>query len=164
MLRFNREKKMKKVYSGILAVSALAAASTAFAVGTQAPTALTSPGGPKTSYNGYTDQEISMARTTADKAAAAKDITGIHQELREVINCLAGPTGAGYDASIDDPCKRMGRGAMNDVTADSDEHRLLTQAFNEAKNGLAASEVSSAHSLAEKVLNDLENAQSDTQQ
>lgn len=155
---------MKKIHSGLLAVSALAVASSAFAVGSQAPTALTNPGGPKTSYNGYTDQELTAVRAVADKAAAAKDVTGIHQELREVINCLAGPGNAGYDASIDNPCKRMGRGALVDVTADSDEHRLLTQAFNEAKNGLAATDVSSAHSLAKQVLNDLENAQSDTQQ
>lgn len=155
---------MRKIHSSILAVSALATASAAFAVGTQAPTPLNNPGGPKTSYNGYTDQELTAARAQADKAAAAKDVTGIHQQLREVINCLAGPGNAGYDASIDDPCKRMGHGALVDVTADSDEHRLLTQAFNEAKNGLAASDVGSAHSLAKKVLNDLENAQSDTQQ
>lgn len=155
---------MNKLYTGILAISALAAASTAFAVGTQAPTPLTNPGGPKTSYNGYTDQEINMAKAQADKAAAAKDVTGIHEGLRLVINCLAGPGNAGYDPSITDPCKRMGRGALMDVTPDSDEHRLLTQAFNEAKNGLAANDVKSAHDLAKKALNDIEDAETDTQQ
>lgn len=154
---------MRKAHTVILSLSALVAAS-ALAVGTQAPTALTSQGGPKTSYNGFTGQEITAAIATADKAAAAKDVTGIHQNLREVINCLAGPGQPGFDASIENPCDRMGRGALRDVTTDSDEHRLLTQAFNEAKNGLAASDVDSAHDLAKKALNDLENAQKDTQQ
>lgn len=154
---------MRKAHTVILSLSALVAAS-ALAVGTQAPTALTSAGGPKTSYNGFTGQEITAAIATADKAAAAKDVTGIHQNLRGVINCLAGPGRPGYDSSIANPCDRLGRGALVDVTVDSDEHRLLTQAFNEAKNGLAANDVDSAHDLAKKALNDLENAQKDTQQ
>lgn len=155
---------MKKLHTGILAISALAAASTAFAIGSQAPSALTGPGGPRTSYNGHTDQELAEAIALADKAKAAKDVTGVHEQLRLVINCLAGPGNAGYDTSIDDPCKRMGRGAMMDVTPNSDEHRLITQAFNEAKNGLAAHDVDSARDLAKKALNDLEDAQTDTQQ
>ncbi len=155
---------MRKTKILIIAAPSLLFATAAFAVGTQAPTALTNPGGPKTSYNGYTDQELTAVRAEADKAASAKDVTGIHQELREVLNCLAGPGNAGYDSSIDNPCKRLGRGALIDVTQSSDEHRLLTQAFNEAKNGLAATDVASAHSLAKKALNDIEDAQNDTQQ
>ena len=154
---------MKKIHTVILAMSALVAAS-ALAVGTQAPTSLTHAGGPRTDYNGFTNQEISTAIDQANKAAAAKDVTGIHQNLREVINCLAGQGKPGYDPSIQDPCRRMGRGALVDVTMDSDEHRLLTQAFNEAKNGLAAQDVDSARDLAKKALNDLEDAQTDTQQ
>jgi hypothetical protein len=155
---------MKKFSPGLLGVSLLTASSAVFAVGTQAPMPLTHTGGPRASYNGYTDQEIGVAVEHADKAAASKDITGIQENLRHVINCLVGPTGAGYDASVDDPCKRMGNGAMNDVPQDSDEHRLLTQAFNEARNGLTLHDVASAHSLSQKVLNDLENAANDVKQ
>jgi hypothetical protein len=155
---------MRKSKILIIAAPSLLLATAAFAVGTQAPTALTGAGGPKTSYNGYTDQELAAARDQADKAYAGKDITTVHQNLREVINCLAGPQGAGFDASTNDPCRRMGRGALNDVTANSDEHRLLTQAFNEAKNGLAEQDVSAARSQAKKALNDIEDAQTATQQ
>lgn len=65
---------------------------------------------------------------------------------------------------MDDPCKRMGKGALNDVPQDSDEHRLLTQAFNEARNGLTLHDLDSARSISQKVLNDLENARTDVQQ
>jgi hypothetical protein len=144
----------------ILALSALTAAS-ALAVGTQTPSDVHKD---KTSYNGFVNQELTAAVNSADKASNAKDVTAVHQNLREVINCLAGQGQPGYDASVQDPCRRMGRGALVDLTPDSDEHRLVTQAFNEAKNGLAANTVDSAHDLASKALNDLENAQKDTEQ
>lgn len=151
---------MSKARILILSLSALTAAS-ALAVGTQTPSAVSKD---KTSYNGFVNQELTAAVNVADKASNAKDVTAIHENLRQVINCLAGPNGAGYDASIQDPCRRMGRGALVDITADSDEHRLVSQAFNEAKNGLAATNVDSAHDLASKALNDLENAKKDTEQ
>lgn len=144
----------------ILALSALTAAS-ALAVGTQTPSDVHKD---KTSYNGFVNQELQMAITRADKASNAKDVTAIHQSLREVINCLAGKGQPGYDPSITDPCDRMGRGALVDITPDSDEHRLVAQAFNEAKNGLTETNVDSARDLASKALNDLENAQKDTEQ
>lgn len=151
---------MRPAHTIILSLSALAAAS-ALAVGTQTPSDVHKD---KTSYNGFVNQELTAAVSAADKASNAKDVTAIHQQLREVINCLAGKGQPGYDPSVTDPCDRMGRGALVDITADSDEHRLVAQAFNEAKNGLAAPTVDSARDLASKALNDLENAQKDTEQ
>lgn len=150
---------MKKVH--MLILSSALTATAALAVGTQTPSDVYKD---KTSYNGYVGKELTAAVNAADKASNAKDVTAIHQNLREVINCLAGQGQPGYDPSIQDPCRRMGRGALVDLTADSDEHRLATQAFNEAKNGLAATTVDSARDLASKALNDLEDAQKDTEQ
>jgi hypothetical protein len=155
---------MRKLHSGMTAISLLAVSVAAFAVGTQAPAPLTHAGGPRPTYNGYTNQEIDTAVEHANKAAASPDITGVQENLRHVVNCLVGPMGAGFDPSMDDPCKRMGNGALNDVQADSDEHRLLTQAFNEAKNGLAQHDLDAARDLAKKALNDLENAANDVKQ
>ena len=151
---------MNKARIAILALSALTAAS-ALAVGTQTPSDVHKD---KASYNGYVNRELTAAINSADKASNAKDVTAIHQNLREVLNCLAGQGQPGYDPSIQDPCRRMGRGALVDITPDSDEHRLVTQAFNEAKNGLSQTTVDSARDLASKALNDLENAQKDTEQ
>lgn len=155
---------MRKLRPLAIAIPAILAATAAFAVGTQSPALPSTQGGPKATFDGHTDQEIDTAVEHANKAAASKDITGVQENLRHVINCLVGPNGAGYDNSMDDPCKRLGNGALNDVPADSDEHRLLTQAFNEAKNGLAQHDVDSARSLSKKVLNDLENAANDVKQ
>lgn len=152
---------MSKSHSGMLVVSLLAVSTAAFAVGTQTPSDVNKG---KTSYNGFTEQEISAAIEVANKASNAKDVTAIHQHLRELVNCLAGQGQPGYDASIQDPCRRMGHGALQDITPDSDEHRLVTQAFNEAKNGLAQQTVDSARDLASKALNDLEDAQTQVQQ
>jgi hypothetical protein len=154
---------MRKSYSLAIAIPAILAASAAFA-GTQTPSALSSQGGPKTSYNGFTDQEINAAKIDADHAAGGKDLADIKEHLHNVINCLVGPGGPGFDSNVADPCARMGKGALNDVTLDSDEHRLLTQAFNEATNALTLSNVADAKSTAKKVLNDIENAETDTQQ
>jgi hypothetical protein len=155
---------MRKSYSLAIAIPAILAASAAFAVGSQAPSALTSQGGPKTSYNGFTDQELNTAKIHADHAASGKDLADIKEHLHHVINCLVGPNGPGFDSNVEDPCARMGKGALNDVTANSDEHRLLTQAFNEATNALTLNDVADAKSTAKKVLNDIENAETDTQQ
>ncbi|HEY3644349.1 MAG TPA: hypothetical protein VGM16_03340 [Gammaproteobacteria bacterium] len=155
---------MKKFHTTVLAFASLTAAAAVYAVGTQTPALNNTQGGPKATFNGYTGQEIDTAVQHADKAYAAKDITGVQENLRHVVNCLVGPQGPGYDASMDDPCKRMGNGALNDVPADSDEHRLLSQALDEAKNGLNQHNVSDARSLAKQALSDLEDAKNDVEQ
>lgn len=151
---------MIKLSTSLLALLVMATAS-AFAAVAPAPAPNTGTADLTTSATGNTDQEVSAARDQAGQAATAKDVTAVHQDLQQVINCLAGHGGPGYDASIQDPCQGMGRGALLDVTAASDAHRLLSQAYSDAFEGLLARDAGAAQSQAKKALTDIEQAQKD---
>jgi hypothetical protein len=112
----------------------------------------------KGGYNDISAQELAAARNAAESARTAKDITGVHDHLQAVINCLVGPQGPGFVASINNPCNHMGKGALHDVMQNSDESRLLNDALDEAKDGLKATSIDSAHSSAKDVFNDIDNA------
>ena len=150
---------MRKFNPIAVAAPALLVASTAFAVPTSMP-ANTQKGG----YNDMTAQELTAAENSAHGARSAKDISGIHEHLQAVVNCLVGPQGPGYVASTNDPCTHMGRGAMMDVLQGSDESRLLNDALSSAKAGLASTNVDDARAKAKEVWSDLDNAQNSAKQ
>ncbi len=79
--------------------------------------------------------EIATAAAHAGMAAASADLTMVHMHLHHVINCLAGPGGAGYDAAQANPCKDQGMGAIPDSMAD--KRGALESAAEMAKQGLA---------------------------
>lgn len=155
---------MKKLQTTLLALASLTAAAAVYAVGTQAPAALTSAGGPRPSYNGHTGLEIHTAAIHANQARAAGDLGEAKDHLHHVINCLEGPTGPDYNAKAEDPCAHMGRGALNDVQADSDEHRLLSEALDTAKNALTLTTVRDINEQGKQIESDIEQAEKDTQQ
>lgn len=118
----------------------------------------------KGGYNGFSDQEMDAARNSAESARTSKDISGVHDHLQAVINCIVGPGGPGFVATTNNPCNHMGKGALNDVMQNSDESRLLNDALNEAKDGLKATSIDSAHDSAKQVFNDIDNAENSSQQ
>lgn len=150
---------MKKYQIGLVAASCLTMASVVLAVPTSMP-ANTQKGG----YNDLAAQELTAAESAAHSARTSKDISGVHEHLQAVINCLVGPQGAGYVANTNDPCTHMGQGAINDVLQGSDETRLLNDALNEAKDGLHATSVDDARAKAKEVWGDLDNAKNSSQQ
>jgi hypothetical protein len=158
---------MHKLPALLIAVPALALATAAFASNdnqdsTANPAALQNAS--KAGYNSFAAQELDAARNAAESARTAKDITGAHDHLQAVVNCLVGAGGPGFVASINNPCQRMGHGALRDVTPNSDESRLLNDALNEAKDGLASTSIDSAHSSAKDAFNDIDNAENSAKQ
>jgi hypothetical protein len=148
---------MKKLHTGLLAVSALSIASVALATSMPANTQ-------KGGYNDMTAQELTAAENSAEGARSAKDISGIHDHLQAVVNCLVGPQGPGFVASANDPCNHMGKGALKDVLQGSDESRLLNDALSEAKAGLASTSVDDARAKAKEAWGDIDNAKNSFQQ
>jgi hypothetical protein len=158
---------MHKLSALLIAIPAITIAAAAFASNdnqdsTANPVALQNAS--KAGYNAFAAQELDTARNSAESARTAKDITGVHEHLQAVINCLVGPQGPGFVTTIDNPCKRMGHGALHDVMQNSDESRLLNDALDEAKDGLASTSIDSAHSSAKDVFNDIDNAENSAKQ
>lgn len=157
---------MRKLPAVLIAIPTLTLAAAVFAAGpndpTTNPTALENAS--KAGYNSFAAQELDAARNSAESARTAKDITGVHEHLQAVINCIVGPGGAGFVASINNPCKRMGNGALKDVIQNSDESRLLNDALSEAKDGLSSTSIDSAHSNAKDAFNDIDNAENSAKQ
>jgi hypothetical protein len=153
---------MRKFTVSLLAISSIGIAAAAFA-DTTAPTSLGN-GPTRGGYNGFASQELDTAVTHADQAKSAKDISAVHEHLHEVLNCLVGPQGSGYDSGISNPCQRMGRGAVLDVEQGSDETRLINDAIDQAKSALNDQDVDSAKSTSKAVLNDLEQAENSLKQ
>jgi hypothetical protein len=92
-------------------------------------------------------KEISTAAQHAGFAAAATVVETVHSHLHHTVNCLVGPSGAGYDAKEADPCKGMGRGAIPD-TSDAAKKKSLEAALASANQGIAASDLAAAKKAA----------------
>lgn len=103
--------------------------------------------------------EIRTAHTHAKFAAEAAAVAVSHVHLHHVINCLAGPNGAGYDAKQADPCKGQGNGAIPDSAADHALHARLESVLAEARAALKTNTLASAHRDAAKIAADLQAAE-----
>ena len=55
--------------------------------------------------------------------------------LHHTLNCLVGPAGKGYDATVANPCKDQGKGAIPD-TSDAQKKDMLQRAANSALDAL----------------------------
>ena len=109
---------------------------------------------------GNSAQEISTARTHAQYAATATDRKTADMHLHNVINCLVGTDGKGYDASVGDPCEGMGNGALNDVQNNATKKKL-DHALALANKGLHASTLATARHDAKWALKTLKGVRSD---
>lgn len=87
--------------------------------------------------------QIVNAETHAGLAAKATAIDGVHMHLHHALNCLVGPSGAGFDAKQMNPCAHSGNGAIPDST-DAAKKKSLQAAADKATSGIAATDLATA--------------------
>jgi hypothetical protein len=90
--------------------------------------------------------ELTVADQHAGFAAKAATIDMVHMHLHHVLNCLVGPSGAGFDAGPGNPCAKAGNGAIPDGGAKA----KLQPAVDAATAGIAATDVATAQGDAQK--------------
>ena len=70
--------------------------------------------------------ELSTAQTHAGMASTQTDIAMVHKHLQHAVNCLVGPSGAGFDEAAGNPCGKAGPGAIPDSTDAAVKAKLTT--------------------------------------
>jgi len=147
---------MRRLTSLLIGCSSLVVMSTVIAAG--APGAGT---GMNASAAGTADpnQEIATALQHAGMSAGSSKLEDVHAHLHHVINCLVGPSGQGYDATAENPCKGQGNGAINDVDNKSKQRKKLDEAIKDANKGLKQNDLKKAQKEAKEVMEDLQAAQ-----
>lgn len=80
-------------------------------------------------------KQAAMASQHAGLAANAPDAKTTEMHLHHVVNCLVGPGGDGFDASVANPCKDLGNGAEREA-ADVPQAKAIHRALGKAKSGL----------------------------
>ena len=90
--------------------------------------------------------QLTVADQHAGFAAKAGTIDMVHMHLHHVLNCLVGPSGAGYDAGPGNPCAKAGNGAI----PDGGDKAKLAPAVAAANAGIAATDVAAAQADAQK--------------
>ncbi|HEV2622538.1 MAG TPA: hypothetical protein VGU65_10690 [Frateuria sp.] len=101
-------------------------------------------------------KQVATASAHAGMALGAADLKMAHAHLHHVINCLAGPSGEGYDAQEENPCKGMGQGAIVDAKGDQATVTRLREALEQAEHGTRAATVADAHADAQRVMSSLQ--------
>lgn len=96
------------------------------------------------------DKEIAAAASHAGYAAAAGDIEVLRAHLHHTINCLAGPSGKGFDAKQMNPCAALGNGAIADAT-DKGTIIALEAARASADDAMAEEDLGKAQAAATAV-------------
>lgn len=105
-----------------------------------------------------TSQEVNIAKTHAGFAAKAGTLQAVHMHLHHAVNCLVGPSGAGFDSTNMNPCAKAGNGAIPDST-DASEKAKLQAAVETAQQGIASTDLASAQKDAQQTVNQLNSAQ-----
>ena len=93
--------------------------------------------------NADVKSQIVNAETHAGLAVQATAIEGVHMHLHHALNCLVGPTGAGFDAKQMNPCAQSGKGIIPD-TMDATKKAGFEAAAAKARAGLADDTLTSA--------------------
>ena len=106
--------------------------------------------------NGAASKQIARAGAPAGMAMGAADLAPTHAHLHHVVNCLVGPSGKGFDAKAEDPCKGMGQGAIVDAKGDAAVEARLHTALGHAEQGLEATTLDAAHADAKKAMESLQ--------
>lgn len=84
--------------------------------------------------------ELSTAQTHAGMAATQTDIAMAQKHLQHAVNCLVGPSGAGFDAAAGNPCGKAGNGAIPDSTNAAQKAKLTSIAAT-AKTAVGSSDL-----------------------
>ena len=90
---------------------------------------------------------LSTAQTHAGMAATQTDIMKVHMHLQHAVNCLVGPSGTGFDASMGNPCAKAGNGAIADST-DAAQKAKLQKIADDAKMGVGNSDLAASQASA----------------
>jgi hypothetical protein len=101
-------------------------------------------------------KQVGTASAHAGMALGAGDLKLAHTHLHHVVNCLVGPSGKGFDAQEEDPCKGMGQGAIVDAKGDAASESRLHAALAQAEHGLKATTLDGAHADAQQVMTTLQ--------
>ena len=101
-------------------------------------------------------KQTGTASAHAGMALGATDLKTAHAHLHHVINCLVGPSGKGFDAQEEDPCKGQGQGAIVDAKGDAASESKLHTALTQAEHGLKSTTLDGAHADAQQVLTTLQ--------
>ena len=91
--------------------------------------------------------ELSTAQTHAGMASTQTDIMMAHKHLQHAVNCLVGPSGAGFDAAAGNPCGKAGDGAITDST-DVAQKAKLTKIAADAKAGVGNADLAASQASA----------------
>jgi hypothetical protein len=91
--------------------------------------------------------ELSTAQTHAGMASTQTDIAMAQKHLQHAVNCLVGPSGAGFDAAAGNPCGKAGAGAIPDST-DAAQKAKLTSIAASAKQGVGSSDLATVQKSA----------------
>jgi len=101
-------------------------------------------------------KQVGTASAHAGMALGATDLKTAHMHLHHVINCLVGPSGKGFDAQEEDPCKGQGQGAIVDAKGDAASESKLHAALTEAEHGVKTTTLDGAHAGAQQILTTLQ--------
>jgi hypothetical protein len=88
-------------------------------------------------------KEVSTAAQHAGLAAGSKELPQVQMHLHHVVNCLVGPKGKGFDATVANPCKDQGNGAITDTKAAAGKKKLRL-ALAKVNTGLKSKTVAAA--------------------
>lgn len=91
--------------------------------------------------------ELATAQTHAGMAATQTDIAMAQKHLQHAVNCLVGPSGAGFDAAAGNPCGKAGNGAIADTT-DAAQKAKLTAIAAAAKTGIGSTDLATVQKAA----------------
>lgn len=109
-----------------------------------------------TDMNGAAAKQVATATAHAGMAMGAADLATARAHLHHVVNCLVGPSGKGFDAKAEDPCKGMGNGAIVDSKGDVAAVDRLNAALGQAEHGLKATTLDATHADARQVMETLQ--------
>ncbi len=93
-------------------------------------------------------REIKTAAEHAGFAMKSKNTGDVHKHLHHVINCLVGMNDYDFDASVGNPCKGMGQGAVKDAWGSEGTESLLDQSLRLAKIGVEINDHRAAQAVA----------------
>ena len=83
--------------------------------------------------------EIATATDHAGYATSSNNIGAVHEHLHHAVNCLGGPSSKAFDSGVENPCAKMGNGAIPDV-ADAAVKAKLQAAAAVAETGIASND------------------------
>ena len=96
-----------------------------------------------------TAAELNIAQNHAGMAAKAADLKTTQMHLHHAVNCLVGPSGAGFDAAAGNPCGKAGNGAIAD-SMDPAQKAKLQSIADAAGPGLTTTDEAAAQATAQK--------------